>query len=185
MARWDGPGWGMAVGKHIPMPALTTIPGRIQLVTGDGVRETQVPYLHLDDKDDEVADAAVRWARELAVSGTVAQIPGGDEGVPPQLWPASVLKEAHLAIGAGQDGMSNMTSPDVTASATAVVTITEAVSQGIVGPTLDAVRKARSREDGFPEPVGERPGAGRPALLYKVSDLHEWNRSRREDRTLV
>ena len=69
MARWDGPGWGMAVGKHIPMPPATTIPGRIQLVTGDGVRETQVPYLHLDDKDEDVAEEAVKWARELAVSG--------------------------------------------------------------------------------------------------------------------
>ena len=65
----------MAVGKHIPMPAQNTTPGRIQVVTGEGVRETQVPYLHLDDKDEDVAEEAVRWARDLAVSGTVALIP--------------------------------------------------------------------------------------------------------------
>ena len=103
MARWDGPGWGMAVGKHIPMPAPSTIPGRIQLVTGgEPPRETQVPYLHLDDKDEDVAEEAVRWARDLAVSGIVATIPGGPEGVPPQLWPASVLGQELPAIEAGQ-----------------------------------------------------------------------------------
>ena len=79
MARWDPPGWAMAVGKHVPMPPQNTTPGRIHVVTGDGVRETQVPYLHLDDKDEAVAEEAVRWARDLAVSGTVAQIPGSDD----------------------------------------------------------------------------------------------------------
>jgi hypothetical protein len=167
MARYDPPGWAMAVGKHIPMPPQNTTPGRIQVVTGDGVRETQVPYLHLDDKDADVADQAVAWARELAVSGVAAEIPGGDSGVPPQLLPASVLKDAPPSIAAGQGGMSNMTDPPV-------VTIAEAVSRRIIGPTKGAVRKARSRQDGFPEPVGERPGPGRPALLYNASDLKEW-----------
>ena len=103
MARWDPPGWAMAVGKHVTMPPQTTIPGRIHVVTGDGVRETQVPYLHLDDKDEAVAEEAVRWARDLAVSGTVALIPSD---IPEQLWPASVLGNANLerpAIEAGQD----------------------------------------------------------------------------------
>ena len=31
------------VGKHVPMPPQTYVPGRIHVVTGDGVRETQVP----------------------------------------------------------------------------------------------------------------------------------------------
>ena len=181
MARHDPPGWGMAVGKHVPMPPPSTAPGRIHLVTGDGVRETQVPYLHLDDKDEDVAEAAVRWARELVLSGTVAQIPSGPEGVPPELWPASVLKGAHLSLVPAQGDLSTMTSPDVTVSGTVVVTLAEAVNRGIIGPTIQAVRKARSRGD-FPEPVGERPGTGNPAMLYDASDLHEWSRSRREDR---
>ena len=95
MVRPDAPGWNMVVGKHIPMPPQTTIPGRIQLVTGQTVRETQVPYLHLDDKDEAVADEAVEWARQLAVSGTVAKIPiGGEYGVPLRLVPACVTKRA-------------------------------------------------------------------------------------------
>ena len=181
MLRWDGAGWVMAVGKHIPMPAQTATPGRMQLVTRDGPREIQAPYLHLDDEDEEVAEKAVKWARELAVSGKVAQIPSGPEGIPPQLWPACVLKQEHLALMPAQGGLSTMTSPDVPVTGTVVVTLAEAVSRGIIGPTIQAVRKARSRGD-FPEPVGERPGTGHPAMLYNISDLHAWSRSRREDR---
>ena len=35
MIRHDAPGWAMAVGKAVPMPPPSTIPGRMQLVTGD------------------------------------------------------------------------------------------------------------------------------------------------------
>jgi hypothetical protein len=161
MARWDPPGWAMAVGKHIPMPPQNTTPGRIQVVTGDGVRETQVPYLHLDDKDESVSDKAVAWARELAVSGTVAQIPGGPQGVPPQLWPASVLRHEPLAIEAGQSARTGMTviSP-------ADLTIAEAVGDGIYGErSLGAVRR-RVNRSGL-KPSGQR---GDGSLTYTRAD---------------
>ena len=76
MIRHDGPGWAMAVGKHVPMPAAVHDP-RPDTASNRrrAARETQVPYLHLDDEDEEVAEKAVRWARELATSGIVAQIP--------------------------------------------------------------------------------------------------------------
>ena len=138
MARWDPPGWAMAVGKHVTMPPQTTIPGRIHVVTGDGVRETQVPYLHLDDRDEAVADEAVTWARQLAVSGTVAQIPTGPEGVPPPLWPASVRRTAVLAPDAGQEPAVLRQSSDLT--------IREAVSDGVFGSlSLEAARKRVQR----------------------------------------
>ncbi len=170
MARWDGPGWGMAVGKHIPMPAQTTIPGRIQLVTGDGVRETQVPYLHLDDKDEEVAEAAVKWARELAVSGTVAQIPGGEEGVPPLLWPASVIGQSHLSlVPAAQEAGS----PRDTGEPAVMISLRQAVAEETLRPAgrdpLGAARKAAQRP-GFPEVAG---WDGQTALYYR-SELREW-----------
>ena len=182
MLRWDEPGWAMAVGKNPPMPPPVSTPGRIQLVTGGAAREVQVPYLHLDDEDHPaVHEKSVAWARELAVSKDVAKIPTGPDGVPRELWPPCVLNQAALALPAGQDGLSTMTSPDVPISGPPVVTLAEAVSKGIIGPTIQAVRKARSRGD-FPEPVGERPGTGHPALLYNANDLHAWSRSRREDR---
>ena len=168
MARWDGPGWGMAVGKHIPMPPATTIPGRIQLVTGDGVRETQVPYLHLDDKDEEVAEKAVRWARELAVSGTVAQIPSGPEGVPPQLWPASVLGQTGSVIVAVQDDI-----PRTVPGSPVMISLRQAVAEETLRFTgrdpLGAARKAAQRP-GFPEAAA---WDGKTALYYR-SELREW-----------
>ena len=169
MARWNGPGWAMAVGKHIPMPPPSTIPGRIQLVTGDSVRETQVPYLHLDDPDEAVAEKAVRWARELAVSGIVAQIPGGPEGIPPQLWPASVLGREAVPIEAGQGAGSPMDTPDLPVMMSLRQALAEEVIKvGGVDP-IGAARKAAQRP-GFPEIAG---WDGQTALYYRA-ELIEW-----------
>lgn len=169
MIRWDGPGWGMAVGKHIPMPPPTTIQGRIQLVTGDGPREVQVPYLHLDDKDEAVAEKAVQWARALAVSGVVAQIPSGSEGIPPQLWPASVLGHAQLSPGAAQEPetVGHRTGPPV------MIPLRQAVAEETLRfdgrDPLGAARKA-SQRPGFPEVAG---WDGKTALYYRT-ELREW-----------
>ena len=175
MIRHDGPGWAMAVGKSVPMPAASTIPGRIQLVTGgEPPRETQVPYLHLDDKDEEVAEKAVRWARDLAVSGTVAQIPSGPEGVPMQLWPACVLGEANLDLPAIEAGQGPETLGHGTLSDSPVLV---SLRQAVVEETLrfdgrdplGAARKA-SQRPGFPETAG---WDGKTALYYR-SELREW-----------
>ena len=102
------------------------------------MRETQVPYLHLDDKDEDVAEEAVRWARDLAVSGTVALIPSD---VPEQLWPASVLGHERPAIEAGQDPgtVGHETGP-------VLLTLLEAYAQGMFGDReYEAVRKAVQR----------------------------------------
>ena len=169
MLRHDKPGWDMAVGKQVPMPAPSTIQGRIQLVTGgEPPRETQVPYLHLDDKDEDVAEEAVRWARDLAVSGTVAQIPTGPEGIPERLWPASVLSQSQtqLEIEAGQD-------PGTAGHGTGPVrlTLVEAYAQGMFGDReYEAVRKAvqRAVQRNDLEPAGRRGAAHE----YDIDDLH-------------
>jgi hypothetical protein len=165
MARWDRPGWDMVVGKHIPMPPMTTIPGRIQVVTGEGVRETQVPYLHLDDKDTEVSDKAVAWARDLAVSGIVARIPSGPEGVPLQLWPPSVAARAISSHNPPELGdVVRQEPPQPPAK-----TLREAVDEGVFGRrSLAAVRKAVERAADPPKPCGTRGGANE----YLLTDLH-------------
>jgi hypothetical protein len=169
MARWNGPGWAMAVGKHIPMPPPSTIPGRIQLVTGDSVRETQVPYLHLDDKDEAVAEKAVQWARALAVSGDVAEIPGGPDGVPRELWPASVLGTDLPAIeaGRGHETVGHVSDMPV------LVTLRQACAEEVLrlgaADPLGAARKA-SQRPGFPEVAG---WDGNTALYHR-SELAEW-----------
>ncbi len=169
MARWDPPGWAMAVGKHVPMPPQNTTPGRIHVVTGDGVRETQVPYLHLDDRDERVAEEAVRRARDLAVSGTVAQIPSGPEGVPPQLWPASVLRTP-LAIEAGQGaGTAKTVIPP------ADLTIAEAIEDGIFGERNLGAARRRVNRAGI-RPAGQRSDG---SFTYARADLAEAARNRR------
>ena len=170
MIRHDGPGWAMAVGKQVPMPAPSTIPGRIQLVTGgEPPREVQVPYLHLDDADEAVGEKAVRWARELAVSGTVAQIPSGPEGIPPRLWPASVLGRDHIALppAQGTETLGHGTGSPV------MVPLRKAVAEGTLHfdgkDPLAAARKAAQR-DGFPQIAG---WDGKTALYYRT-ELKEW-----------
>ena len=181
MARWDAPGWNMVVGKHIAMPPQTTAPGRIQLVTGEGVRETQVPYLHLDDKDEAVADRAVAWARELAVSGTVAKIPiGGEYGVPLKLVPASVLSGADFSrpvIEAGQGAETAKSGPIETAEALVPVKLSMMLEQGLIpgmtadpeGRNLAMLRKWSQRWSDWPE----RRGIEGPAHLYYSDEVVE------------
>jgi hypothetical protein len=168
MLRWDQSGWDMAVGKNRPMPPPVSIRGRSQIVTADEVRECQVPYLHLDDKDHpEAHEAAVRWARELAVSRTVAKIPDGPKGVPGHLWPP-VVRQQHLALNAGQGPATPATvagSPPVPP----VLTIREAVERGVfndleLGAARRRVQRARLQE------TGKRDGA--KDKEYLLSDLY-------------
>lgn len=172
MLRWDG--WVMAVGKHIPMPAQTATPGRMQLVTRDGPREIQAPYLHLDDEDEEVAEKAVQWARALAVSGKVAEIPSGPEGIPPQLWPACVLRQEHLALMPAHGHGTPRTVPG-SGDAPVLVSLRQALAEntlwGFDGKDpLGAARKAAQRP-GFPEIAG---WDGKKTALYYRAELAEW-----------
>ena len=180
MIRHDKPGWDMAVGKHVPMPPPSTTPGRINVVTGEGIpRETQVPYLHLDDPDEAVADKSVAWARQLAVSGAVAKVPiGGEYGVPHSLIPACVLGEPQterLAITAGPGSRTSGTVPDDVPDAT-LISLREACDEGTLKNDgaengLVAARKAAQRP-GFPGIAGWASD-GKTAL-YLRADLVEY-----------
>jgi hypothetical protein len=163
MVRWELPGWQAACGRHVPMPAPPTIPGRIQVVTAGAAQETQVPHLHLDDEG-EAGDAAVRWAREYAVSGVVAQIPGGRDGVPRELWPPCVLGTDVRAIDAGQDPetASYRTPP----GPRPLMSLRQACEDGVLRLGLDAARKAAQRPR-FPEIAGWDG----PAALYYRDEL--------------
>jgi hypothetical protein len=171
IARLDKPGWDMAVGKHVPMPSPSTIPGRIHLVTGgEPPRETQVPYLHLDDEDEAVAEEAVRWARAMAVSGAVAQIPSGPQGVPPQLWPASVRRRGdYLALEAGQGAETVGHRTDMPV----LMSLRQACAEEILRlgskDPLGAARRAAQRP-GFPE----KQGWNGSEALYSKAELTQW-----------
>jgi hypothetical protein len=172
MVRWELPGWVAACGKHVPMPAPPTIPGRIQVVTAGKPQETQVPYLHLDDDDEEVAEKAVRWAREYAVSGTVAQIPGGREGIPRELWPPCALGQELAVVDAGQGPGALGQVPPQGPWGPDVITLRDAVDAGYFGPrTLETVRSAAKRDPMFPEPVSTEGVAG---FTYDDARLREY-----------
>jgi hypothetical protein len=166
MARYDANNWNMVVGKHIPMPAEPTAPGRVQLVTGQRVREVQIPYLRLDDEGAE-GEEAVRWARSYAVSGQVALLPTGPEGIPPALIPACVVGQPHFAsLGAVTAGQEPETPSPGTGLPPHPVTLREACDAGLLHMKLGAARKAAQRP-GFPQPMGWDG----PAALYDPSEL--------------
>ena len=172
MVRWELPGWVAACGKHVPMPEPPTTPGRLSVVTAGGVRETQGPWLHLDDEDEEVAEKAVRWAREYAVSGTVAQIPTGRDGIPRELWPPSVLGRDPLGISAGQGCPESPRTPPGSPPPD-LITLRRACADGTLPCSLDAARKAAQRP-GFPEVRGWDG----PAALYAAADLRAFQESK-------
>jgi len=158
-------GWVAACGKNVPMPPSTDVPGRIQVVTADPPKETQVPYLHLDDEDEEVADRAVKWARDYAVSGTVARIPTGSEGVPRELLPPCVLGRKRLAIEAGEGArtVSHETRQRI------LITLRQACTDEhgqLDEQKLARLRRASTRS-GFATKHGDRNGAG----LYDEAEL--------------
>ena len=166
MLKWDLPGWNMAVGKNIPMPPPVKTPGRIQLVTDDTPRDVQVPYLHLADKDHpQQMEQAVKWARDLAVSGAVAAIPSGPHGLPGALWPASVQSPS-LRLTSGQDPNDNgHKTPEA-------LTINESLIAGYFpGRTREAVAKAIQRAQITPIDPARRGRESRyhPEDLRKVA----------------
>ena len=91
------------------------------------------------------------------MSGTVAEIPAGPEGVPPQLWPASVLGEAQLDTIALLRGLRQWDMGQFPGHAPAVVSLRQAWPRRPSGSTgrdpLGAARKA-SQRPGFPEIAG-------------------------------
>lgn len=172
MVRWELPGWVAACGKHVPMPAPPTIPGRIQVVSAGKPQETQVPYLHLDDDDEETADAAVRWAREYAVSGTVAQIPTGPEGIPQELWPPCALGQELAVVTAGQGPDALGQVPPQGPWGPRVITLRDAVSAGYFGSrNLETIRSASKRDPMFPRPVSTEGAAG---FTYDDAELRKY-----------
>lgn len=110
-----------------------------------------------------MAAAAAEWARAYAVNGRFTPCPRD--------MPGSVAVQgvtAHKPIDdVPPDQPVSIRQPPVIPGA---VTLSEAVTAGLLGPTIHAARKARSRDEDFPEPVGERGSA----LLYAIDDLHAW-----------
>jgi hypothetical protein len=172
MLRWELPGWVAACGKHVPMPAPSTLPGQAQIVTAGVPQVAQAPNLHLDDEDEEVAEKAVRWAREYVVSGVVAEIPTGPEGIPRELWPPVALGQELPVITAGQGPGALGQVSRLAPWGPAVITLRDAVGAGYFGSrSLETIRSASKRDHLFPQPVSTEGAAG---FTYDDAELREY-----------
>jgi hypothetical protein len=164
MARYTPSSWSKMTA--VPMPPVPTVPGRIQVVTAAGVRETQVPYLHLDDKDEAVADAAARWAREYAVNGKFTRCP---DWMPGAVAVPGVPGLPQIEQGGSDLGFVPGTCPVVPALPPTAVTLTKARELGILQLSKAAANKA-SQRPGFPDSIGWDG----PARIWDALDLKAW-----------
>ena len=158
MARYGSAGWKTAVGD-VPMPPVPDVVGRIQLVVGRKVHETQPPLIDMS------------FARQFAVSGQVSLCPAG--------MPGAVTGNRSLALPSGPDLLGvPVTGPVPAAAGGLPVTLKEAVERRVVHPrtTHGALKMARFREkETFPKPTGQRG----TSQVYDAADLAAWDQARR------
>jgi hypothetical protein len=173
MARYTKNGWRTQAPEH-PMPLVSDVLGRVQVIASGKVRETQITFL----TDQE--------ARAMGTSGVVALLP---PDVPKILLnPFASLKPGYARPSVPAPGIDvnsakeleivSVTDPEVTGNVTAIpsLSLTEVIDQNIFpGLTLAAIRKARQRDSTFPQPLPETRGLSH---VYDLGQLAEWHQMR-------
>ncbi|HEY6276037.1 MAG TPA: hypothetical protein VIX86_06865 [Streptosporangiaceae bacterium] len=157
LARYGPKGWRM-MAEDVPMPPSPEQLGRVQVVTGRRVRETQTP------EHDPVE------ARRMVLGSDVAKLPPGM----PRCLMAHVTPPA-LAGGGFSPAAETVSAP---APGTGPVGLREAVASGrlLAGTTLGSLRMMRFRDrDGFPRPAGRRGSED----LYDLAALADYDEARR------
>ncbi len=153
LGRYSPSNWRMNA-EDFPMPPKSMIPGRLQIVT-DKVQEVQ--GINMTGME----------ARQLAVAGAVASFPPDAPG-------ARVIAGHADAVNGSDHGSVTVTSPVrpglPPAGVTGLVTLSEAVDQGIVGRSLAALRIARHRHQ-LPAAAGVRGNA----QVWHPEELREWD----------
>lgn len=160
LARYGQKGWRI-MADDVPMPPSPTVLGRVQVVTGQRVREAQVPEI----------DAVE--AREMVLAGNMAVLPHDMPCRPP----LPVTARAPALAGGPDLGPETVTVSPSAPPAPQRVTLSEAVRLGILHPatTVPALRMARFRDPGFPGHAGMR-GA---AMEYDAAALTAYDLARR------
>jgi len=153
LGRYSPSNWRMNA-EDFPMPPKSTIPGRLQIVT-DKVREVQG------------INMTALEARQLATAGAVALFPPDAPG-------ARVIAGRAEAVNGAEHSPVTGTSPVYPGlppvGVTGLVTLSEAVEQGIVGRSLGALRIARHRHQ-LPAAAGVRGNA----QVWHPEELREWD----------
>jgi hypothetical protein len=136
----------MLVPEVYPFPKSSRKPGRIQAYVGGSLHETQLALMTPAE------------ARELSTSGTVSQFPG--------------MHAADAPADLAGKLPANVTRLRLTPEP---IGLRQAVADGIVPGSLEAVRSARARDPEFPPSRGTGPDGG---LLYDPDELGAWARNR-------
>jgi hypothetical protein len=158
LARYTQNQWKMLAPEIWPMPPKSRHRGRWQIVTNGETHETQVPYLTMTE------------ARNHATSGIITYVSASAGIGSGEMAPGTVLSLGQPVFASG--GVRS----DVVVRR--LVGLREACASGVLSLSLDAVRKARSRDGEFPGPAdrrGDRPGE---EWLYDPDELRAWEANR-------
>lgn len=156
LARYRPSTWKMLV-PDLAMPPKDLTPGRLHVVS-DQVQTAQGIFMSTAE------------AKELALSGVVAQLPHNMPGTRRATAEPAVPETARTGSELALATVSAPPVPDA-------VTLREAVEAGLLsGLTLAGARTARHRDDTFPRRVG-RDGV---AELYDPEALARWAAARNE-----
>lgn len=152
LGRYSQSNWKMMC-PEFAMPPSSRRPGHVQIVT-DVVRETQIGFM------------TGREAADYASSGVIGTLPHRFGG--PRLTPATGTTELE---DSGSDlRVVTDTPPELLRGGSEPVTLSEAVSMGLVDKSLPALRMARHRDPRFPQPVTQRG----IAHVYDPDALARW-----------
>jgi hypothetical protein len=167
LARYGPKNWRVMC-DDVPMPAPSTVTGRVQVVTAGRATAVQVP------KMDPIL------ARQLVLDGIISALPHDMPCQPPR--PVTVT-DAPMLESPPSPAVVTVTSPvPVTPGTPELVSLTQAVATGILHPsvTLGALRMARfrHRDNGFPAVVAQGGRKGREDLFDRT-ELVAWDAGRR------
>lgn len=158
LARYTRNNWQMLC-PEAAMPRASRTLGRWQIVIAGTATECQVAYLNA--------------AQARAFARTYARVTGGPDA---QNRPDSALACIVTGNLGGTGHMTGSVTADVTDPLGDLISISEAIADGILPWRKGAVkmRMQRAREQGrpVPEPAGRR---GVQTLLYRRGDLVEWS----------
>jgi hypothetical protein len=138
LGRYDKDAWNM-LAKAYAMPAPNSAPGRVQVVT-DCVREAQMPKVSGQE------------AHDFALSGVVALCPSD---MPARCAIGMPVPMSQLAKSG--PGLAVVPGTGLPALPPRLkVSLREAVDDGVIDLSYEAVRKRRQRDPAFPAEAGNR-----------------------------
>ncbi|MGH7743544.1 MAG: helicase HerA domain-containing protein [Candidatus Dormibacteria bacterium] len=156
LARYTANNWKMLV-PQCAMPRRSKVRGRWQICIGDDVYETQVAFPATPDGrlDVDAVRAFTQWEGE----GEAALRPA------PVVGPDPVLRAVTVGPPRRADSDDPRTQPPT-------VGLREAIRQGVLRGSVEAVRHRRKTDQRFPMPVGTRG----TEKLYNPQDLVRWQK---------